>query len=145
MADIREVSRIGHGFMASRALFAALDSTSSLGPPCPTLLSELGMMSLPPVRDIDATREPYPILAAGVVEKLAQRSDAGRLPDQARMESDGHHPRMGFTLDVELVEASLQSIDEVARRAVARQKAEPCVVVREGKGTIRCRLPLTLT
>ena len=49
------------------------------------------MRGLPVARDVDAARDPDPVVPLDVVQETLQRGDAARAPKLPAMHADAHH------------------------------------------------------
>jgi hypothetical protein len=59
------------------------------------------MMRHPVACDIDASTEPYPVVALEVVEKARQRRRTPGSPDESAVQTDRHHFGRDLSLGVE--------------------------------------------
>ena len=98
------------------------------------LRPKLGVMVVPPVRDLQPCREPDAALGLCVVEEVGERRDAAGLAYQTRMQADAHHARMGRAFVPWVVEAAFAQVVKVAGTAIAFWYDEGRVVVGEGLG-----------
>ena len=80
-------------------------------------------------RDLDASRNPYPVVGRDVVEESLQRSGARRAPDDAAVQADRQHLRLSRNaLGVEHVECVAQVREELVTVGESRGRSEPHVV-----------------
>src|SRR5581483_4188568 len=89
----------------------------------------------PPARDLLARGDPDVARLEAVLDHLAQRRDAARLAEQARVRPDREHRRVAARgLAPDLVEAAPHRLREVRRRGEALREDEARVVVGERVG-----------
>ncbi len=82
-------------------------------------------MFCPVFCEIVAPAYPYLLMMLQVVQEFVQAADSARSAEQARMQSDGHHPGVAFTFAIQRVQATFQ----VAKKLVDKLVVVLCAIV----------------
>src|ERR1051325_10009084 len=81
-----------------------------------------GICRDPVPRDIDAARDPYPLMLHRIIEKPLERGSSSGTSGEPAMQPDRHHARPRLALAVEHVEAVLQIREKLVARIEALRR-----------------------
>src|SRR5262249_15975074 len=95
--------------------------------------SGMGMLLQPVAGDVDAPRDPD-LLAAHVLEKALERSEAPGTADEPAVQAHRHHARRAVAFLVQDVEGILEIREKLVARVEALRRGEAHVVRVEGVG-----------
>src|SRR5215218_2901659 len=101
-------------------------------------------MLVPPVRDVNPSREPHATLFKRVLDEFLEGGSTSRLPNQTRVQPDRHHAGESCSLVPQVIEPTPAVIKEGGRIGVALRQNVPNVVVCQRVGNNEVTLAFDL-
>src|SRR5215211_1791168 len=101
-------------------------------------------MVIPPVRDVDPSREPHVTLFERVLDEFLEGGSTSSLPNQTRVQPDRHHTGESRSLVPQVIESTPAVIKEGGRVGVALRQYVPNVVVCQRVGNNEVTLAIDL-
>src|SRR5215204_6965302 len=101
-------------------------------------------MLVPPVRDVNPSREPHVTLFERVLDEFLEGGSTSSLPNQPRVQPDSHHAGECRSLVPQVIEPTPAVIKEGGRVGVTLRQYVPTVVVCQRVGNNEVTLAFDL-